>query len=579
MKTCVKMISDLRIKSLISLMALYSLSMIMINGSFMVSYYNIPHLVLLGLLIIPLYTIFIYREKKIHLIALTTLAISMTLLIPLRGILVSGDFNTEFTSGKITVLYGTFMPDFSPPHSAVAVNSLLNPILSIITGVDILQVFRFSAIIPIFLLSISSYMFYRIILKEEDAFISTIFLITQFYIIEGCVWPARHMYSLALLLLLAYEFVKDRKTVIILSIAIATYYYAMGYLATIFIFLLTFILTIIYKYKLNVNIGGRGIIIHGVTVAIIIFSTTFLWYSQEGSILSLTGHIKIIIRFLSEFFRGVEPEQLGITERRLVQSTFIGDYLTYGSMFLLTIVSGLGTLYMLVELIKSRKVESDNNKISAYTFILTSWIVFVVFFVPLMAGSLGVPRIYEVFFTFSVAMIPIGLGKTVQVLRTALKYVHKYLYLAITCMLLLLSIMANAKIFYFILNEEPLSIMFTKNSTQDMIWRVSRTEIEAGLFLMKYRQESYPIYGDEYSLRRPSLFWNGSSAVAYRSLFLTLPSKGSYEGYVFLDRYNLYSGELLVFGKAWTFTPLRLNLFNGNKVYSNNHTEVYFVGG
>jgi hypothetical protein len=503
----------------------------------------------------------------------------MTLLIPLRGILVSGDFNTEFTSGKITALYGTFMPDFSPPHSAVAVNSLLNPILSIITGVDILQIFRFSAIIPIFLLSISSYMFYRIILKEEDAFISTIFLITQFYIIEGCVWPARHMYSLALLLLLAYEFVKDRKTVIILSIAIATYYYAMGYLATIFIFLLTFILTIIYKYKLNVNIGGRGIITHGVTVAIIIFSTTFLWYSQEGSILSLTGHIKIIIRFLSEFFRGVEPEQLGITERRLVQPTFIGDYLTYGSMFLLTIVSGLGTLYMLVELIKSRKVESDNNKISAYTFILTSWIVFAVFFVPLMVGSLGMSRIYEVSFTFSVAMIPIGLGKTVQVLRTALKYVHKYLYLAITCMLLLLSIMANARIFYFILNEEPLSIMFTKNSTQDMIWRVSRTEIEAGLFLMKYRQESYPIYGDEYSLRRPSLFWNGSSAVAYRSLFLTLPSKGSYEGHVFLDRYNLYSGELLVFGKAWTFTPLRLNLFNGNKVYSNNHAEVYFIGG
>jgi len=571
------MISDLCIKSLISLMALYSLSIIVITGSLMVSYYNISHLVLLGLLIIPLYTISIYGEKKIHLVALTTLAINMALLIPLRGILVSGDFNTEFTSGKITVLYGTFMPDFSPPHSAVAVNSLFNPILSIITRVDTLQIFRFSAIIPIFLLSISSYMFYRIILKEEDAFISTIFLITQFYIIEGCVWPARHMYGLALLLLLAYEFVKGRKTVVILSIAIAMYYYAMGYLATIFIFLLAFILAIIYKYKLNVNI--RGIITYGAAVAIIIFSTTFSWYSQESSILSLTGHIKIIIRFLSEFFRGVEAEQVGIIERKLVQPTYIGDYLTYGGMFLLTIVSGLGTIYMLVELIKSRKVKSDNTRISAYAFILTSWIAFAVFFVPLMAGSLGTSRIYEVSFTFSVAMIPIGLGKTVQVLRTALKYVHKYLYLAITCMLLLLSIMANAKIFYFILNEEPLSIMFTKSGIQDMTWRVSEAEIKAGLFLMEYRQEYYSIYGDAYSLRRPSLFWNGSSAVAYRSLFLNLPSKGSYEGYVFLDRYNLYSGEFLIFGKTWTFTPLKLYLFNGNKVYSNNHTEVYFIGG
>jgi hypothetical protein len=275
----------------------------------------------------------------------------------------------------------------------------------------------------------------------------------------------------------------------------------------------------------------------------------------------------------------VEAEQVGITERRLVQPIHIGDYLTYGSMFLLTIVSGLGTLYILVELIKSRKVKSNITMISAYAFILTSWIAFAVFFVPLMAGSLGTPRIYEVSFTFYVAMIPIGLSKTVRALHVVLKNMHKYLYLAIICMLLLLSIMANAKVFYFILNEEPLSMMFTKSGIQDMTWRVGEAEINAGLFLMEYRQGSYPIYGDEYSLRRPSLFWNGSSAVAYRSLFLTLPSKGSYEGYVFLDRYNLYSGELLILGRAWTFTPLKLNLFNDNKVYSNNHGEIYFIGG
>jgi hypothetical protein len=273
----------------------------------------------------------------------------------------------------------------------------------------------------------------------------------------------------------------------------------------------------------------------------------------------------------------VEPEQLGITERRLVQPTFIGDYLTYGSMFLLNIVSGLGTLYILLELIKSRKVESDNNKISAYAFILTSWIAFAVFYVPLMAGSLGIPRIYVVSFTFSVAMIPIGLSKTVRALRVVLKNVHKYLYLAITCMLLLLSIMANAKIFYFILNEEPLSIMFTKSSTQDMIWRVSEAESEASSYVMRYKVNNYSIYGDEYSIRRPLLLWNGSASEEYFSQFLIIQTLSCdfCKGYIFLSRYNLFSKELLTYGKAWTFTPLTVDLLNKSRIYSNNDSEIY----
>jgi hypothetical protein len=564
-------------KGLINILVLYALSTIMVTGSLLVSYYNIPFLVILGLFAIPPYMIFIYKEKRFHTIAIVVLAINVALLIPLRGVLVSGDFNIEFNSGKITVSHGVYMPNFSPPHSAVAVNSLFNPVLSIITGVDILQIFRFSAIIPVFLLSIASLLFYRILLKEESI-VSAIFLITQFYIIEGCEWPARYLYSLALLLLLVYEFVMNRKTVVLFSIGVAIYYYAMGYLSVIFIILFIFILVMIYKYiKVNESIRREKFIVYGAILAIIIFLSTFLWYFQKGSVLSLTWHINIIIRFLSEFFKGIKAEQLGPIERRAVYTTYLSDYLTYGSILLLLFISGLGTAYMLTELIK-RKTGNESSKALAQVFILASWIMFVLFSVPLMAGSLGISRIYEVSFTFFAAMIPIGLSRIVRVLLKVFK--HKYLYLVITGTLLLLSVMANTKAFYFIFNAEPLSIMFTKSGTQDMIWRVSEAETEAGLFLMKYKADPYPIYGDAYSLRRPSLFWNGSSAEAYYSLFLVLSAEGFYDGYVFLDRYNLFSGEFLSYGEAWTFTPLKLSLSSSNKIYSdNNDSEIYFVRG
>lgn len=566
-------------EGLINILILYALSTIMVTGSLLVIYYNIPFLVILGLLTIPLYVIFIYKEEKFHIITIVVLAINIALLIPLHGILVSGDFNTEFISGKITVSNGAYMPDFSPPHSAVAVNSLFNPILSIITGVDILQIFRFSAIIPVFLLSITSILFYRILLKKEESFISAIFLITQFYIIEGLVWPARHLYSLALLLLLIYEFVMNRKIAVLFSIGVAIYYYAMGYLSVIFILLFTFILAMIYKHvKINENIRREKFITYGATLAIIIFLSTFLWYSQRGSILSLTGHINQIIRFLSEFFKGIKPEQLGPIERHGVYATHLGDYLTYGTILLLLFISGLGTVDVFIKLIKRETSNMSSTRMLAQTFILASWMLFILFSIPLMAGSLGITRVYEVCFTFFAATIPIGLRRIARVPLKVLK--HKYLYPVITGTLLLLSVMANTKAFYFIFNEEPLSIMFTKSGTQDMIWRASEAEIEAGLFLMKYKADPYPIYGDAYSLRRPSLFWNGSSTEAYSSLFLVLPAEGFCDGYVFLDRYNLFSGEPLSYGKAWTFTPLKLSLSSSNKIYSdNNDSEIYFVRG
>jgi uncharacterized membrane protein len=563
-------------KSLINIVILYTLSILMTVGSILVSYCDAPLLVILGLLLIPPYVIYIYNEKKFHTMAIVTLAVNLVLLIPLHGILVSADFNTEFTSGKITTSYGIFMPDFSPPHSAVAVNSLFNPILSIITKIDILQIFRFSAVIPAFLLSITSLLFYRILLKEEEAFVSTILLITQFYIIEGCVWPARHLYSLALLLLLVYEFVIDRKTVVFLSIGVAMYYYAMGYLSVIFILLFALILAVVYKREINVYMRMEKTIAYGAILAIIIFSSTFLWYSQKGSILSLTGHINIIIRFLNEMFEGIEVKHLASYERRLVQPTHLADYLTYGSIFLLIFLSGLGTVYVLMELMKG---EADNNsgKMLAQVFILASWILFASFSVPLMAGSLGISRVYEVSFIFFAAMIPIGLQVIVKIFQKIFK--HRDLYLVASGIILLLSIMANTKMYYYIFNEEPLSIMFTKKGAQDNIWRVSEAESEAGLFLMKYKADPYPIYGDAYSLRKISLFWKGTSAKAYSSLFLNLPAEGLRDGYVFLDRYNLFSGNFLIYGVAWTFAPLKLsNLPCNNKIYSdNNYSEIYFI--
>ena len=541
-------------------------------GSILVSCCDISLLVILGLFLIPPYVIFIYKEKRFHIMAIVALAANLVLLIPLHGILVSGDFNTEFTSGKITTSYGIFIPDFSPPHSAVAVNSLFNPILSIITRIDILQIFRFSAVIPAFLLSIASFLFYRILLKEEEALVSTILLITQFYVIEGCVWPARHLYSLALLLLLAYEFVIDRKTVVFLSIGVAMYYYAMGYLSVIFILLFTFILAVIYKHKMNISTRGGKTIAYGAILAIIIFSSTFLWYFQKSSILSLTGHIKYIILFLKELFEGIEVGHLGLPERRLVQPIFLGDYLTYGSIFLLIFISGLGTIYVLIELM-IRKAENNSVKMLAQIFILASWILFALFSVPLMVGSLGISRVYEVSFTFFAAMIPIGLRGIVKLLLKIFK--HRSLNLVTLGIILLLSIMANTKMYYYILNEEPLSIMFSKNGIQDLIWRVSEAEIEASSFIIKYKIDTYPIYGDEYSLRRPSLFWNSYSTETYFSSFSILPANNFYKGYIFLDRYNLFSKKLLPYGKTWTFRVFVFNFSSFNKIYTSKESEIY----
>jgi uncharacterized membrane protein len=272
-------------------------------------------------------------------------------------------------------------------------------------------------------------------------------------------------------------------------------------------------------------------------------------------------------------FEGIEVKHLGLPERRLVQPTYLGDYLTYGSIFLVIFISGLGTVHALIELTK-KKADNNSNKMLAQVFILASWILFALFSVPLMAGSLGISRAYEVSFTFFAAMIPIGLQGIVKLLLKVFK--HRYLCMGITGVILLLSIMANTKMYYFLLNEEPLSIIFTKKGTQDIIWRVSEAEAEAGLFLMRYKMDHKPIYGDAYSLRRPSLFWNGFSAEAYSSIFQTLPTASSYEGYVFLDRYNLFSGKFLTYGVAWTFTPLELRLLDDDKIYSNNETEIYF---
>jgi uncharacterized membrane protein len=201
--------------------------------------------------------------------------------------------------------------------------------------------------------------------------------------------------------------------------------------------------------------------------------------------------------------------------------------------------------------------------------------LFILFSIPLMAGSLGITRVYEVSFIFFAAMIPIGLHRITKIFLKVFKYRH--LYVIIISIILLLNVMANAKIFYYMFNEEPLSIMFTKNGIQDKNWRVNEAEIKAGSFLMKYKLDIYSIYGDAYSLRRPSLFWNSSSAEAYSLTFLTLPTNNSYEGYIFLDRYNLFSKKLLIYGEAWTFAPSVPYLSNDYKIYSNKEAEIYFV--
>lgn len=567
------------------------------TGTFLLNSTDNSLILLITLFSIPLYALLVVKfsdglSKEFYFVSLVIIGLSIALIIPLRGLILARDGPLEYHIFHLTLLEGRWDPGYEAP-AGTCLYSLLLPVLQQVSGVNGLQLYIFgSALTAPFIGCISFLLYYRYV-GPLNAFLLSLFLLSQNHLIYAGLGNIRVYLSLvffALVLMIWFNDMaqQNKKTasksalaIIFILSAIANYYGTAYFL--VFFFLLTWLLL---KF-ISRFIEEKESSIFESTIIMLTAVFTFFWYSQDKSYLHLTSHLERMFKSLNEMFT---PEIRGELEQKgvgvgLSNPDIFNVVVMYITLFLMFF--GCSIILKKINVSKYFK-EMANRNLYASTLILSLILVVTTAVTPVVAvKTIGYLRIYQYIIFIALPGLLVGVewfsdvirsfkkgGNRVSDRHTSQKHIAYILVLIIA-----LQLIVNTGVTYHLYGEEPLPIILNNKGRQYNIWYLHESELTGAEFIVNKMNKELTIHGDRYIYHRIIPYWN-ERYTGLDTLFF-LSNKSIKNGYLFLRYQNVVNGEVLPFGAAYSkITSIRK--YHGliepmNKIYDNGGSIVYKV--
>lgn len=569
---------------------LYILPFVSILGTYIMNYYEYNLIQMILIILIGIITLLIgfdkFIPKNLYPLAIFVISISLLFHRSLISMYLNGwDINTEyyFSNLVVTNSYWDFSLNFN--YNSMLSIAMFAPIISIISGIDLVWIFKIIYPLLFTLVPIGLYKIFQKQTNKKIAFLSCIFLIfiSSFY--AELTALAKQMigeiFLVAFLLVLVNEKLNGMKKSflsIIFIISLIVSHYGLSY-----IFIILLILTYLILKLSPTLVKVKNIICPRLEYNAISFSSkpmplssTFMllfviflltWYMYMSSSSLFDTVLRIGNQITGSIFSELLNPQF-VEGARYIQSDLtplrnISKYLHLITQLFIGI--GIITLVLNSEKFKFRQ-EFIVLALVSFLMLLSSIIV------PYLSNTLGTSRIYHINVLFLAPFCIIGFisifNAIAKILRRSWPSKNA---LKVISIFLVIFLMFNTEFVYQITGDDPKSISLNT----DVDYPSFDSQESFGAEWIMARKTRNSIYADNYMVLLLSNYDINSKVIPH--YFKGIPDRG----YVFLGKYNVLNEKIRIveFQAARNLKSEYINtnllIENKNKLYDNGKAQVF----
>ena len=560
-------------------LSLCLIPIISIFGTYLLNYYN--NNILLIILILLLSTIpLIVAYKKLHRnlypFALFVIAISLLLHYSLvSGYLNGYDVHIEYFFGqKVLTNYYWDYTIYSNVNSMLSI-VILGPFLSIITGINLIWVFKLLYPLIFALSVIALFKIYQEQTSDEIAFFSVFFFMSVFTFFIGMPQLARQeiaeIYYILLILIFVNQKLDGRNNAILSIIFIFSLIVSHYGLSYIFLFTIIVVSIIIYFFPSHRKISSNI-----VALSLVVLMSWYIYTSSSSNLYSIVNLVQMSTeKLLSDFgnldyVQGLETVALTVSPARQITK-------------ILHIISQiLITIRICTILLGKSNVKIDR------TFVVFSSVAYLITIfsltIPYFSNAMNTMRIYHITLISLAPFFVIGginlLHAVVKVLKINIDRHSRHSSIIISVFLSIF-IIFNSGLIYEIAQDEPNYISF--NNSIDAP-RFNEQEVLTAMWLKDKKDINTKVYSDEYrGLLLLGILGEWNIFNIFNIFNIDLITDKPDHVYIFLGKKNVKEGKLIVhtFGRgkdSKNIKNLQLNekLLGMSTIRSDGSTIVYY---
>jgi uncharacterized membrane protein len=570
------------LKSLINSPVLFIclIPLLMIIGVYFFNESGNNIIILFVFLLISIICILIGFDKFIpaSLYPLSIYAIALSVLLQhslISDYLVGWDINWEYHLSNLIMTNSIWDSSISNNTNAMLSIVMLAPIISIITNINLIYIFK--AIYPILfaLVPLGLYVLFERLTNNKIAFFSS-FLFISTYVFYMLTEIARQeiaeFFLILLLLILLSRNIKDRTKsylLILFSISLITSHYGLSY-----IFLFTFVITVLllsimklvsHKYSSllfytkNININFTIVTIYALFLLI-----WYIYCTQSSAFTSIITVLYNICTNISSDLLGDVHSQ-GISLITTSNHSILHDITRYLNIITqILIVIGL----LLSILFYKRNIKHYKfNMIYMVMSCLYLLILIISVILPRLAITLNTTRIYQICLIFLSLFCIMGVFNIVTLIKNIFPgYIINYNAVSkIFSIFIVIFFIFNMGIVYEIAKDSPTSVSL--NNTID--YPIYNTKEISGAIWLSGISNSNPVYADD---NRYQLL------MAIGMPFKTIPIYNiniNKSNYIYLGTYNAINMKYKVDGMSMGIN-FNNNISIYDSIYDNSGSTILF---
>lgn len=556
---------------------LCTLPLLAVFGTYLVNYYQSNILLMFLLILISLIAILIGFDKfiptKSYSLAVFVISISLLFHNALISMYIWGwDIHLEYYIANLVISDSLWDSTIYSNVNAMLSIVMLAPIFSAITDMNLTWVFK---IIYPLLFSLVPLGLYRVFQKQTDdkiAFLSVFFFMSIIMFYVDMLQLARQQIAELFLVLIVLLFIDKNMNKVIRSVLLIVFAFSLGVshygLSYIFMASLIVVWAILYFYGQWQNKKTIGI-----NTSFVLLFVTFVisWYMYISSSSSLNSIIYIgnhaAQSLFSDFLNPEFAQGAAIILKKTMSPLYgVGKYLHLIAQFFI----GIGILTLILNRSKMT-FEKEYAAFSVVNFI----ILLCGIAVPFVASSLNTSRLYQISLIFLAPFCVIGgitfFNLVIGMNRSIKMKQHNDQWLKILSLFLVIFLLFNSGWVYEVAKDNSISISlsaidFPVFNEQEVTGAKWLNNVKAGR-----------IYGDYFRwLLINSFEWGTVSTISDDLNKIKLNS------YVYLGTFNIREETVLISHKKGVnrireYINSSNIMSNGNKIYDNNGSEVYYL--
>jgi len=535
--------------------------------------------------------------------------------------LMGSDIHMEYYYAKQTLLNGYWDVSSPSPVNTCLPITILIPIVSILTKIDIMTIFKVVQPLVFALLPLVLYRIYRLQFGQTVAILATVFFITLPTFTMDMVQLIRQQYAMLFFALVALILVDRRfglyvKSIlgVLFGIGVIASHYGLGMGFVGYILLATTIVVLVKvkwvqiawqwvtrqkdklpsdflppQYRIWIPLG----ILCVTCVGFLLF-----YFTKSGAGINMGSALGVPYGIAKATVLGLNYTS---GQREVLLQTAIGlDFMN---------ASGLGKVWRILQYLVElcliigivrlvlRPSSFSKIKVSYFAFIIASAVFLVgLYILPTISYGMGATRILGIAMMFVAPMFVYGVGiiarwvvKLSRLINHKIKWKQYFVTLAFGCLVLPYFVFNNGIVFEIVKSDEvsrvdiPFSIGWSSYRL-DMTSRFTQEDLDAMKWVKDKISVEYPLYVDGHSDKLATQnFYYYSGEVQMIC--------GEPKGYVFLRKWNV-DYQTLTFGSGYAcrestswagyecggYKPMLYVLENGVTVFDNG-AKIIFVDG